>query len=107
MCAGVSSTQLQRIEVKSNPDHALAPGTHTTAAAGADNFTFRSIELPITRVCFSAGVSLSGRPGLSIRALGPGAPTIHNQWGGAPHDTSFNNIFRKLLYYSLEIIERP
>ena len=39
---------------------ALAPGIHLTMLAGAASFTFRTMELPITRVCLSAGVSLSG-----------------------------------------------
>ena len=38
----------------------LAPGIHLTMAAGFANFTFLTIEEPITRVCSSAGVSLSG-----------------------------------------------
>ena len=39
---------------------ALAPGIHLTVVPGVANFTFLTIELPITRVGFSAGVSLSG-----------------------------------------------
>ena len=49
------------------------------------------------------------RAGLSIWASGP-VPrgTNHSQpVGGSPHDTSFKNIFHKLLYYSLEIVKRP
>lgn len=36
----------------------LAPGIHLTMVGGVSNFTFLTIELPITRVTFSAGVSL-------------------------------------------------
>ena len=39
---------------------ALAPGIHLTMVAGVATFTFLTMELPIIRVGFSAGVSLSG-----------------------------------------------
>ena len=39
---------------------ALAPGIHLTMAAGVANFTFLTMELPMIRVGFSAGVLLSG-----------------------------------------------
>ena len=39
---------------------ALASGIHLTIASGLENVTFCKIELPITRVGFSVGVSLSG-----------------------------------------------
>lgn len=38
---------------------ALAPGMHLTMGRGFTIFTFLTMELPTTRECFSAGVSLS------------------------------------------------
>lgn len=39
---------------------ALAPGIQRTMVAGVENLTFRNTESPMTRLVFSAGVSLSG-----------------------------------------------
>ena len=39
---------------------ALAPGIHLTTVAGVSNAMFLTIELPISRVLSSGGVSLSG-----------------------------------------------
>ena len=38
----------------------LAPGIHWTTSTGPENVTFHKIDLPITRVGLSVGVSLSG-----------------------------------------------
>ena len=45
---------------KDSMSPALAPGIHLTMVAGVSKATFLTIELPITRVLSSAGVSLSG-----------------------------------------------
>ena len=53
---------------------ALAPGMHLTMVAGVANATFLTIELPITRVLSSAGMSLSGEnlfDGLDFRTMPP------------------------------------
>ena len=63
------------------------------------------------KICkgFFLGKSIVPKAGLSIDWIGQVPRGINHSQpaGGATHDTSFKNVLRKCLYYSLEIVEEP